>query len=178
MTKEEIRWAAIQPLTGGMYLGAENAIGHPAEFILSFKGLNDIKKNKNNEISGCGNERHLTNYLKKHNRMPSYYVFNNRAMFDSDDNMNQEIVDESGNVINLQERDYDLDLVVAVPICSGLSTVSTFDEETKNVKNCNMKFITEYTLSELKPRAYIFENAPALFTGKGETLRNWFNTQV
>lgn len=175
MIKEEIRWAAIQPLTGGMYLGAENAIGHPAEFILSFKGLNDIKKNKNDEITNCGNERNLTNYLKKHNRMPAYYIFNNRAMFDVDNNMKQEIVDESGNPINIYERDYDLDLVVAVPICSGLSSVSTFGEETKNVKNCNMKFIAEYTLSELKPRVYIFENAPALFTSKGETLRNWFN---
>lgn len=173
MTKEEIKWAAIQPLTGGMYLGAENAIGHPAEFILSFKGLNDIKKNKNDEITGCGNERHLTNYLKKHNRMPAYYQFATRQMFDGDDNMKQEIVDESGNSVNIYNKE--LDLVVAVPICSGLSTVSTFGEETKNIKNCNMKFISEYALSELKPRVYIFENAPALFTIKGETLRNWFN---
>ena len=46
LNKEKIRWASIQPLTGGMYLGAEEAIGHPAEFILSFKGLNDVKYNK------------------------------------------------------------------------------------------------------------------------------------
>ena len=104
MTKEEIRWVAIQPLTGGMYLGAENAIGHPAEFILSFRGLNDIKKNKNNEITGCGNERNLTKYLKKHNRMPAYYMFNSRAMFDSDDNMNQEIIDEAGEHILRKRR--------------------------------------------------------------------------
>ena len=103
MIKEEIRWAAIQPLTGGMYLCAENAIGHPAEFILSFKGLNDIKKNKNDEITNCGNERNLTNYLKKHNRMPAYYIFNNHAMFDVDNNMKQEIIDESGNPIYMKE---------------------------------------------------------------------------
>ena len=41
MINEKIRWASIQPLTGGMYLGAEEAIGHPAEFILSYKGLSD-----------------------------------------------------------------------------------------------------------------------------------------
>ena len=35
MTKN-IKWCAIQPLTGGMYLGAEKVIGHPAEFILSY----------------------------------------------------------------------------------------------------------------------------------------------
>ena len=43
MKHNNIRWAAIQPLTGGMYLGAEEAIGHPAEFILSYKGL-DVAK--------------------------------------------------------------------------------------------------------------------------------------
>ena len=43
MTKDNIKWACIQPLTGGMYIGAEEAIGHPAEFILSYKGLNDVK---------------------------------------------------------------------------------------------------------------------------------------
>lgn len=175
MTKEEIKWAAIQPLTGGMYLGTENAVGHPAEFILSFKGLNISKKNKQGEISGCTNEKHLTEYLKQHNRMPAYYMFKDRQMFDGDDNMQQEIVDEEDNLINLNERDFDLDLVVAVPICSGLSTVSTFGEEVKNVKNCNMKFIAEYTLSQLQPKIYLFENAPALYTPKGETLRNWFN---
>lgn len=176
MTKEEIRWAAIQPLTGGMYFGTENAVGHPAEFILSFKGLNECRKNKDNEIVGCMNEYNLTNYLKKHNRMPAYYMFKDRAMFDGDDNMEQEIIDENDNLINLNERDFDLDLVVAVPICSGLSTVSTFGEEMKNTKNCNMKFIAEYTLSQLRPKIYIFENAPALYTIKGETLRNWFNS--
>ena len=46
----KIKWAAIQPLTGGMYLGAEEAIGYPAEWILSYKGLNDIKININNRI--------------------------------------------------------------------------------------------------------------------------------
>ena len=41
-----INWIAFQPLTGGMYIGAENAIGHPAKFILTYKGLNDIVTKK------------------------------------------------------------------------------------------------------------------------------------
>lgn len=46
-----------------MYLGAEEAIGNPAEAILSFKGLNDYKLHKlTGEPIGCGNERYLTNY--------------------------------------------------------------------------------------------------------------------
>ena len=43
-----IKWAAIQPLTGGMYLGAEEAIGHPAEFILSYPHLADENNNEFN----------------------------------------------------------------------------------------------------------------------------------
>ena len=59
LNKEKIKWAAIQPLTGGMYLGAEEAIGHPAEFILSFKGLTDVKYNKEGEMTSVANEYNL-----------------------------------------------------------------------------------------------------------------------
>ena len=33
--KEKIKWGCIQPLTGGMYIGAEKAFGHPASWIIS-----------------------------------------------------------------------------------------------------------------------------------------------
>ena len=35
MVGNKIKWGIIQPLTGGMYIGARNAIGHAADFILS-----------------------------------------------------------------------------------------------------------------------------------------------
>ena len=63
LNKEKIKWASIQPLTGGMYLGAEEAIGHPAEFILSFKGLTDVKYNKEGEMTSVANEYNLLEYL-------------------------------------------------------------------------------------------------------------------
>ena len=31
MRDKKIKWCAIQPLTGGMYLGTEKAVGCPAE---------------------------------------------------------------------------------------------------------------------------------------------------
>ena len=65
MSNVNIKWASIQPLTGGMYLGAEQAIGHPAEWILSYKGLSDIKKDENGNITVAGNEYNLINYLTK-----------------------------------------------------------------------------------------------------------------
>lgn len=46
----KIKQAAIQPLTGGFYIGARNAIGNDAEFILSYKGNNDYKCDDNGNI--------------------------------------------------------------------------------------------------------------------------------
>ena len=57
--ENKIKWGCIQPLTGGMYLGAEEAIGHPAEWILSFNGLDDVKYDKDNNIVSAGNEYNL-----------------------------------------------------------------------------------------------------------------------
>ena len=57
--KKNIKWACCQPLTGGMYLGTEKAIGHPAEFILSFPGLNAVDYNKDGSIKNAGNEYHF-----------------------------------------------------------------------------------------------------------------------
>ena len=42
----KIKWGCIQPLTGGMYIGAMQAIGHSAEWILSYDGLDAVKKTK------------------------------------------------------------------------------------------------------------------------------------
>jgi site-specific DNA-cytosine methylase len=152
-----IKWAAIQPLTGGMYLGAEEAIGHPAEFILSYPHLAD----ENN------NEFNLLQYLKKHNRCPRYYTFN-RGMFDSDDNLLAEINPEMPEYANL-------DLVVAVPVCSGLSMSTKASDITKQSRNNNMLFITKYVLQVIHPKIYVFENAPTLFGQRGKELITEFN---
>ena len=62
-TLKPLKWAALQPLTGGMYLGAEEAIGHPAEFIISYPGFDTPKYNKQGELVDAGNEYHLKTYL-------------------------------------------------------------------------------------------------------------------
>lgn len=172
MTKK-IKWIAIQPLTGGMYLGTENIIGHPAECILSFPGLTSEKRNKlTHEVISCSNEWYLTNYLKQHNRMPDYYVFKDRKMFQDDIIEDTVLEDENNNIVN---PDYDeIDLVIAVPVCSGLSSATIAPNSTKNSKNCNMKFITKYALSKIQPKVYIMENAPALYTNTGANMREYF----
>lgn len=167
--KNKIKWACIQPLTGGMYLGAEEAIGHPAEWILSYKGLTDIKSDNDNNIINAGNEYNLIEYLRLHDRMPKYYQIYNKAMFDNN------ITDENPQIYLdgiLQTPDYEnLDLVVAVPVCSGLSIVTKASDDTKASRNNNMLFITNYTLSVIKPKIYIFENAPTLMSERGDEIR-------
>ena len=154
---KDIKWAAIQPLTGGMYLGAEEAIGHPAEFILSYPHLAD----ENN------NEYNLLQYLKKHNRCPQYYTLD-RGMFDADFDMSPNISPEKPDY-------YGLDLVVAVPVCSGLSMSTKASSDTKQARNNNMLYITQYVLEVIQPKIYVFENAPTLFGKRGQQLITTFN---
>lgn len=175
MKNKNIRWAAIQPLTGGMYLGAEEAIGHPAEFILSYKGLDNVKYDKSGEnIIDAGNEYNLVNYLEEKNRCPKYYKMD-KGMFDDDfDNMKPDIyLGYVGDTLETPSYE-NLDLVVAVPVCSGLSMVTSGTPETKETRNCNMLWITKYTLSVIKPKIYIFENAPTFMSNKGKDLRQQF----
>ena len=164
-----IKYAVLQPLTGGMYLAAEDAIGHPAEFIISYPGLDSTRLSKDGKIIDCGNEYHLTQYLKKHNRMVPYYQFD-RKMFENDNATDARLLQDGHEV---SHPDYSgIDLVVAVPVCSGLSS-ATFGatNDTLNARNSNMLFLARYTLNTIKPKVYIFENAPRLVSNAGTQVR-------
>lgn len=178
MNKENIKWIAIQPLTGGMYLGAEEAIGHPAEFILSFKGLNYGELNEDLTYKKCENELYLQRYLEKHNRNPIRYDIQEQ-MFDSTliETLKPTIYADD-NEVDLTEQYKNIDLVVAVPVCSGLSNVTSAGKETKDARNCNMRFITKYTLNIIKPKVYAFENAPTLMTSRGKALVEEFKEEA
>lgn len=174
MTKEKIKWICIQPLTGGMYLGAEEAIGHPAECILSYKGLNETKYSPKTKRESCGNEYHLTQYLKKVGRMPEYLIFKDRKMYSMDFSTDIELETEDGEPVNKSFDD--IDIVVSVPVCSGLSTANSGgNQDQKDERNCNMKWIAKYTLETIKPKMYVFENAPGLYTNAGKSVRAWLN---
>ena len=171
---KHIKWGCIQPLTGGMYIGALNSIGHHAEWILTYDGL-DSTTFKDNEIVGAANEYNLRQWLNKNNgeNIP-YYQIKDRKMFDMDIHTKEIRIDlsEKENVL----PDYsDMDLVVAVPVCSGLSTATIAPSSTKNSKNCNMRFISKYALTNIRPKVFIMENAPALYTNTGAHMRTYFN---
>lgn len=172
--RKNIKWCAIQPLTGGMYLGTENVVNCPAQFILSYPGVGDpIIDKKTNEVTGGGNEYHLMKYLDKVGRRPEYKIFN-RKMFQNDDDMNPEILNHDLWTLNPdKDLDYsDMDLCVAVPVCSGLSTATIGTQEAKDVRNCNMVWISKYALRVIQPKIYIFENAPTFMGARGEYVRS------
>jgi len=173
----KIKWCAIQPLTGGMYLGTEKAVGCPAEFILSYPGVGDpIFNKKTNELTGGGNEYHLMTYLDKVGRRPEYKIFN-RKMFQNDDDMNPEILNSRWTLNENKDLDYsNMDLCVAVPVCSGLSTATIGTQEAKDARNCNMVWISKYALRVIKPNIYIFENAPTFMGARGEYVRKQLET--
>ena len=167
-----LKWCAIQPLTGGMYLGAEKAIGHPAEFIITYPGNGDPKLDKEGNVVSCGNEYNLMKYLDKVGRRPEYKIFN-RSMFQDDEDMNPEILNHPVWTINPDKPlDYsNMDVCVAVPVCSGLSTATIGTQASKNTRNCNMLWISQYVLTVIKPKIYIFENAPTFMGTRGDYIR-------
>lgn len=168
-----IKWGFIQPLTGGFYIGARKAIGHDADWIISFPGFADkiIKKHKNGEKTIlCGNEYNLLKWLEKQNVKVPYYLFD-RNPFDIDFSNIKETKILSDD--NTQPSFENMDLVIALPVCSGLSRITTSNTkiETRDSKNSNQLFITEYTLSVIKPKMYVYENAPALYSDSGVNIR-------
>jgi site-specific DNA-cytosine methylase len=176
MLDNKIKWGCIQPLTGGMYLGAQKAIGHPAEFIISYPGLCSYTLNKTCQIDKCGNEYHLLKYLEKKNELPQYKVFNKTPFDTNIDINNVELLSVDEFSTNDDISFNDIDIIVSVPVCSGLSQATIASDDTKQSKNCNMIFNTEYALGIIKPKIYIFENAPALFkSNSGASTRELLN---
>lgn len=166
---KHIKWGALQVLTGGMYFGTEAAIGHPAEFIISYPGFDTVKKDKSGKITDAGNEYYLLEYLKQHNREVPYYQFD-RTPFQSDDDLSPKILKDG---VSVDHPDYtDLDIVVAVPVCAGLSGASTASTDRKLECNNNMLWLAKYTLNVIKPKVYIFENAPRFMSEVGSPVRD------
>lgn len=161
--ENKIKWISLQPLTGGMYIGFANTFKCDAECIISYKGLADEGKN----------EYHLMKWLEKNGRNIPRFAFKNIDLTYNGDGYVDLEYDHSLNESYIPDFK-DVDVVCAVPICSGLSMLATTDKETKDIRNCNMKFLAKWTLKTIKPKAYVFENAPAFMSDKNAELREWF----
>jgi len=125
-----MKWCVIQPLAGGMALGAKNAIGNYPEFILSQRPFEF-------------NDSFLLDYWK--DKVPYYFL-------------------EDSPVVDYS----DMDLVISVPVCAGLSQLNSSKTRGSDApQNDNMLFNAKHALEIIKPKVFIFENAPALFTSIG-----------
>lgn len=172
---KDIKWGCIQPLTGGMYIGAEYAIGKPASWVISYPGLCDVKYKQDGSIGSAGNEYNFLQWCKKRNEIPPYFVFD-RKIFDTNinvDNINI-LLNETWSTEN-KPSFKDTDIVVSVPVCSGLSQATIAEDDTKDERNSNMIFNATYALKIIKPKVYIFENAPALYGNAGKHVREILN---
>ena len=182
MTKENIKWGIIQPLTGGMYLGAEKAIGHPADWIISYPSLTDYVKDKNGNIVDALNERNIFNYHKDNNRLPAWYYMdrgylnNDEMLQDTEHRPAYTLHEEQVGQYPEQPNLFGIDLVCAVPVCAGLSMASTANADRKDQCNAQMIWMAKYALKTIKPKIYLFENAPTLMSARGDEVRDQLET--
>jgi len=146
MNTKKIKWATIFPLIGGFPIAAEQAFNKHPEFVLSYT----LAKN---------NDQYYLRYLNetKKANIP-YYV----------------IDDENFDVNKL----YNVDVVVGTPICSGLSMLNTSinKKSAKSrggdaIQNETIYNSTEFSLKHLKPKVFVGENAPNLFSDAGLKVR-------
>jgi site-specific DNA-cytosine methylase len=147
MVDKKIKWAAIQPLIGGICLGGEAAIGHKPEFILSSEGIK--------------NEDHIKNYWPN---VP-FLTLNNSGQFSTPEMKS-----------TFESLNHDIDITVAVPICSGLSALTSSNNKNGRARgadakqNDNMYDIAKIALDMISPKVHLFENAPSLYSKLGEPV--------
>lgn len=176
---KKIKWGFIQPLTGGFAIGAEKAIGSAPDWVLSFPGFCSHTENPDGTVKSAMNEYHYLMYMKKHDKLPAYLTINRKPFSDfmkEDDPWHPELIKNEFSTTDTIDFS-NTDIVCALPVCSGLSNATTSkNDETYALRNSNMQWITKYVLEQIKPKAYIFENAPALFAGNNaKDIREFLN---
>lgn len=145
MNKEQITWAAIIPLIGGLPLAAENIFKKPPEYAMAWSGFQY-------------NDRHYINYMRtKRNWSGKYYVL---------DHVSESVIP---NVTYEFDKLPYVDIVCGCPPCAGLSSLSVTSSADSAV-NDHMLNAAKLVLSEVQPIIYMFENAPKLATMKGKPV--------
>ena len=140
---KDFNFGVIIPLIGGFPLGAQTIIGKPPEVIFSYSAF-------------ASNDELYLNYLKEQNIDVPVYLLDNE--------FNESLVNKYKN----------LDIIVGTPPCSGLSMSAQLSPEKRLASKVNdwMYKSAEFILSKIKPKIYVFENAPGMFTGVGCNCRD------
>lgn len=155
MGNKKINWSVIQPLNGGMPIGFEWELGEP-KYIVS-----------NNN----GNDTYYLDYVKQRNL--------NSKIIKMDWDLKEYFEEDSDISKEEFEKQKEVDIVCAVPVCAGLSMLNAQkacpDKECDmgrgnpdNVQNQNMYNVTRFVLNNIKPKVYVFENAPTAYTKLGQ----------
>jgi site-specific DNA-cytosine methylase len=118
-----MKFGVIQPLIGGIGIGASQALGVLPEWVIGNPEFYET------------NEKHYHEYLKEK--------------------------DWKGIWTNDWKILPDVDMIVSLPVCKGLSQASP-TASPDSVYNNQMVEITDFALSKQKPKFFIFENAPLL----------------
>lgn len=158
-----IRWVAIQTLIGGNAFGAEAAFGCPPLCTIDFDGIDK------------GNSAAYVHYMNNVRNLGMRQLVLDGDLLSKAKTFKTQEDTDFFNSIN-----HDIDVVSAVPICSGLSMANCNNSKEAGTKargsdaiqNNNMIGCTEFALQVIKPKAYIFENAPNFFSGSGKGIRD------
>ena len=143
-----MRYVAHVPLIGGFAIAAMNVTKTPPVAITSYSPF-------------VGNDKLYLRYLQKKKRKVVPY-------FEIDK------IEEEGKIHDVQHLIGKLDFVNAVPPCSGLSMSGNLAKGARSTSPVNdwMYKSADFVLGTLRPTVYVFENAPTLYTGVGEYVRN------
>ena len=139
------------PLIGGFSIAAMNVFGSHPKIITSYSPF------YNNDIL-------FLKYLEKKHLHYKYIQLPD----DISEDLKKDISETAGKI----------DVVTAVPPCSGLSASSALKTGARQISPVNewMYKSAEFILSTIKPTVYVFENAPALFTDIGLIVRENLQT--
>ncbi len=144
---KKIKHAHVQPLVGGMVIGAFQVFDTPPEFIITSE-------------FGQSNTQECINYFNNTLKL-------NVPVINMDAKYEMFMTDKDEKLFN--KLNVGIDVVTGLGICSGLSALTTNCSKCKveNPQNENMYNITTSVLSFIKPKVYVMENAPALYTPSG-----------
>jgi site-specific DNA-cytosine methylase len=143
----DIKHASIIPLIGGFPIAATNIIGKPPEAIFSFTPFE-------------GNDKLYLRYLAKKGIFPPYFQIDK--------------LEEENKIRDLQHLVGKLDIINGTPPCAGLSMSGNLAKGARSTSPVNdwMYKSADFVMGTLRPEVYMFENAPTLYTGIGEYVRN------
>jgi len=142
-----MNYIAHVPLCGGFALGNMNITGKPPIAITSYTPFES-------------NDLLYRRYLKKKGYDVPYYLLD-------------KITDEEKKDLSSLIKNTPIDFVSAIPPCSGLSQAAQRKAGTRGTAPPNdwMYDSAEFILEVAKPTVYAFENAPTLYTGAGDQVR-------